>query len=211
MSRTGRPRTFADDQVVGGAMDVFWRRGYAATSMRELKDEVGVLPGSLYAAFGDKHALFLRALERCADGMRATGASIPLDGPVLPRLREILADVLAGARTDPGRGCMLGNTATELLPEDESAGQVVRGAFRAMEDAIEQALAAARRTGEIRADVDCGAQARHLVVVMQGLHVVARAEPDPQRLADAIDAALASLMPDASGASSARSGQGGGS
>lgn len=195
MARTGRPRGFADDQVVDGAKDVFWRRGYAATSLRELKDELGVLPGSLYAAFGDKRALFLRALERYADDTREVAASIPLGSPVLPRLRAILGDVLAAARTAPGRGCMLGNTAAELLPGDDDAGRVVRGAFRALEGAIEQALTAAQRTGEIRADIDCGAHARHLVIVLQGLHVVARAEPDPHRLDDAIHAALALLTP----------------
>lgn len=195
VSRTGRPRTFADDQVVNGAKDVFWRRGYAATSLRELKDELGVLPGSLYAAFGDKHALFLRALECYAGDTREVASSIPLDGPVLPHLREILGDVLAAARSAPGRGCMLGNTAAELLPGDEDAARVVRGAFKALESAIEQALAAAQRTSEIRTDIDCGAQARHLVIVMQGLHIVARAEPDPQRLDDAIHAALALLTP----------------
>jgi TetR/AcrR family transcriptional regulator, transcriptional repressor for nem operon len=193
--RTGRPRSFDDDQVVNGAKDVFWRRGYAATSLRELKDELGVLPGSLYGAFGDKHALFLRALERYADDTRGAASSILADGPVLPRIGELLSEVLAAARTAPGRGCMLGNTATELLPRDEAAGRVVRGAFGALENAIEQALAVAQRAGEIREDIDCAAQARLLVVLMQGLHVVARAEPDPHRLDDVVHVALASLTP----------------
>ena len=195
VSRTGRPRSFDDDHVVNGAKDVFWQRGYAATSLRELKDELGVLPGSLYGAFGDKHALFLRALERYADDTREAAASLQTDGPVLPRIRELLANVLAAARTAPGRGCMLGNTATELLPRDEAAGHVIRGAFRTLEGAIEQALATAQQAGEIREDVDCGAQARLLVTLMQGLHVVARAEPDPYRLDDVIHITLASLTP----------------
>jgi TetR/AcrR family transcriptional repressor of nem operon len=195
MPRTGRPRSFDDDHVVNGAKDVFWRRGYAATSLRELKSELGVLPGSLYGAFGDKHSLFLRALERYADHTREAAASIVGDGPALPRIGELLTDVLAAACTAPGRGCMLGNTAAELLPGDEAAGQVIRGAFGALEGAIEQALAAAQQTGEIREDIDCGAQARLLVTLMQGLHVVARAEPDPHRLDDVVHTALASLRP----------------
>jgi TetR/AcrR family transcriptional regulator, transcriptional repressor for nem operon len=70
---------------------------------------------------------------------------------------------------------------------------VVRAAFHELEGAVAQALALAQRTGEIRDDVDCEAQARLLVVVTQGLHVVARAEPDPRRLEDVVDAALAPL------------------
>lgn len=195
MPRTGRPRSFDDDQVVGGAKDVFWRRGYATTSLRDLKDELGVLPGSLYGAFGDKHALFLRALQRYADDTREAAASIAAGGPVLPRIGELLNNVLLAAGTAPGHGCMLGNTATELLPHDEAAGQVVRGAFGALERVIEQALATAQRAGEVRADIDCGAQARLLVTLVQGLHVVARAERDPRRLDDVVQAALASLSP----------------
>lgn len=195
MSRTGRPRSFNDEHVVTGAKELFWRRGYAATSLRELRDELGVLPGSLYGAFGDKHALFLRALQRYADDTRASAASILADGPVLPRLGELLGSVLDAARTAAGRGCMLGNTATELLPHDQAAGSVVRGAFRVLENALTHALTAAQQTGEIRADVDCAAQARLLLALMQGLHVIARAEPDPRRLGDAVHAALAALTP----------------
>jgi TetR/AcrR family transcriptional regulator, transcriptional repressor for nem operon len=193
--RTGRPRSFDDELVVDGAKDVFWQRGYAATSMRELKDELGVLPGSLYGAFGDKHALFLRALQRYADDARGAAASLITEGLVLPRIGELLTDVLTAARTSPGRGCMLGNTAAELLPHDDTARQVISTAFGALEGAIEQALTIARHNGEIRQDIDCGTQARLLVALMQGLHIVARAESDPHRLDDVVHAALAPLEP----------------
>jgi len=196
MARTGRPRSFDDNQVVNGAKDVFWQQGYAATSMRDLKQTLGVLPGSLYGAFGDKHALFLRALQVYADDGRGVAASLVADGPVLPRLRELLTDVLSAARIAPGRGCMLGNTAAEVLPDDDVVGKVIRSAFRELESAIEHALRLSQQAGETREDVDCGAQARLLVALMQGLHVVARAEDDPQRLQDTVDAALSPLAYD---------------
>ncbi|TDD37517.1 TetR family transcriptional regulator [Actinomadura sp. KC06] len=200
MPRTGRPRSFDDGQVAAEALELFWRRGYAATSLRDLKDELGVLPGSLYAAFGDKHGLFLRALERYVDAAREQAAELSGDGAgdgaVLPRIRALLLSVLEGARATPGRGCMLGNTAAELLPADETAARLVHDGFGALETGLAQALQIAQRSGEVRPDVDCGAQARLLLALMQGLHVVARAEPTPHRLADAIDAALAPLTGD---------------
>ncbi|MFI0367018.1 TetR/AcrR family transcriptional regulator [Actinomadura sp. 1N219] len=196
MPRTGRPRSFDDGQVAAEALELFWRRGYAATSLRDLKDGLGVLPGSLYAAFGDKHGLFLRALERYVDAAREQAAELPGDGTVLPRIRTLLLSVLEAAQATPGRGCMLGNTAAELLPGDETAGRLVQDGFGALEAGLAQALQAAQRSGEIRPDVDCGAQARLLLALMQGLHVVARAETDPHRLADAIDAALVPLTGD---------------
>ncbi|NUS44549.1 MAG: TetR/AcrR family transcriptional regulator [Mycobacteriaceae bacterium] len=193
MPRTGRPRAFDDGQVVLGARDVFWQRGYAATSMRELKENLGVFPGSLYGAFGDKHALFLRALERYSDDTRTAAAALAAPGPWLPRIAEMLLDVLTAAEAAPGRGCMLGNTAAELLPQDHAAGRVVREAYGALEQAITAALSRAQAAGEVRADVDCAVQGRVLLVLMQGLHIVARAEPDPRRLQDVIHAALATV------------------
>ncbi|WP_141578709.1 TetR/AcrR family transcriptional regulator [Actinomadura sp. WMMA1423] len=193
MPRTGRPRTFDDDQIVGSALELFWRRGYAATSFRDLKEDLGVLPGSLYGAYGSKHALFLRALGRYVDATREQADAMAAEGPVLPRIRALLLDVLQAARSAPGRGCMLGNSAAELLPEDEAVGRLVHGGFSALEDGLTQALRAAQRSGEVRPGIDCGAQARLLLALMQGLHVLARAEPDPLRLADAVDAALAAL------------------
>ncbi|MFI0446793.1 TetR/AcrR family transcriptional regulator [Actinomadura sp. 6N118] len=193
MPRTGRPRSFDQDQVVEGALELFWRRGYTATSLRDLKGGLGILPGSLYAAYGDKHTLFLRALERYVNAARGQAAEVAAEGPFLPRIRELLLSVLQAAQTTPGRGCMLGNTAAELLPEDQAALQLVHGGFGALENGLEEALKAAQQSGEVRPDIDCGAQARLLLALMQGLHILARAEADPRRLTDAIDAALTAL------------------
>ena len=62
-----RPRSFDENQVVDRAMELFWTKGYEATSVSDLTAELGVHPGSLYRTFGDKHALFLRALTRYRD------------------------------------------------------------------------------------------------------------------------------------------------
>ncbi len=59
-----RPREFDLNQVLEKAMDVFWKQGYHATSISDLTEAMGLLRGSVYAAFGDKHQLFLAALER---------------------------------------------------------------------------------------------------------------------------------------------------
>jgi TetR/AcrR family transcriptional repressor of nem operon len=193
VARTGRPRSFDDQQTVEGAKASFWRHGYAATSMRDLGEELDVLPGSLHGAYGSKHALFLLALERYAAAGREATASLLDDVPVLPHLRRLLRDALDAARAAPGRGCMLGNTATELLPGDTAAARVVRHGFADLEQAIERALRLGQESGEIRADLESGPQARLLLALIQGLHVTARAEADPRRLEDAIDAALAPL------------------
>jgi TetR/AcrR family transcriptional repressor of nem operon len=192
MPRTGRPRSFTESEVVDAATDMFWQHGYAATSMQRLGKEADVLPGSLHAAFGDKHTLFVRALERYTQGQRDFGASLQGAGPVLPRLRQMMYAIGDAAATDHPRGCMLGNTATELV-DDATASGIVRDAFAELETSIAQALRRAQRDGEIQPDLDVDGYARALVALMQGLHVLARVETDPNRLHAAVDAALAPL------------------
>ena len=192
MPRTGRPRTFVESDVVDTASDVFWQHGYAATSMQRLGERAGLLPGSLHAAFGDKHALFLRALEHYTQGQRKFGASLQEAGPVLPRLRQMMHGIAAAAARDDPRGCMLGNTVTELS-DDATATRIVRDAFAELEASVARALERAQGDGEVTVGIDPRRYACALVALMQGLHVLARVEPDPARLRSAVDAALAPL------------------
>jgi TetR/AcrR family transcriptional repressor of nem operon len=190
--RTGRPRNFSEAAVIEAATEVFWQQGYDGTSVQRLGERVGVLPGSLHAAFGDKHALFVRALEHYTQGQRDAGAWLQEPGPVLPRLREMMYGIAAGAETEHPRGCMLGNTATELAT-DPTATKIVRDAFGELETVLALSLARAQSDGEVTGEIDPASYARLLVAIMQGLHVLARVETDSQRLRDTVDAALACL------------------
>ncbi|MDX6341589.1 MAG: TetR/AcrR family transcriptional regulator, transcriptional repressor for nem operon, partial [Trebonia sp.] len=92
-------------------MELFWTRGYEATSVSDLTAELGVHPGSLYRTFGDKRMLFLRALARYRDSQARTLAPALLaGGPVLPRIRAVLIGFieLAVEQENP-RGCLVAN------------------------------------------------------------------------------------------------------
>jgi TetR/AcrR family transcriptional repressor of nem operon len=197
MPRTGRPRGFSESAVIEAATEIFWQYGYDGTSVQRLGEHAGVLPGSLHAAFGDKHALFVRALEHYAQKQRDAGQWLQQPGPVLPRLREMMYGIAAAAETEHPRGCMLGNTATELAT-DAAAAKMVREAFVELEAAVAHALARAQTEGEVTDEIDPDSYARVLLATMQGLHVLARVETDRQRLRDAVDAALARVIADPS-------------
>ncbi len=195
MARTGRPREFDEETVVDAAKELFWTRGYEATSVQDLVDGLNVGRASLYAAFGDKHGLFLRALARYVADTRAVTEGLDAEGPVLPRIRAVLLAALHPDRARGARGCLLGNTAVERGGSDSASAESVRAGFAVLEDGFRRALERGRATGELPAGVDPAVQARRLVVVLQGLQVVVRAEPEPARLTDAVDAALAGLRP----------------
>src|SRR5258705_9051265 len=120
MASVARPRSFDEEHVVDRAMELFWTKGYEATSVSDLTAELGVHPGSLYRTFGDKHALFLRALARYRETQaRALAPALLAGGPALPRVRAVLVGFieLAAEQEDPP-GCLVANTGGELLPRD---------------------------------------------------------------------------------------------
>jgi TetR/AcrR family transcriptional repressor of nem operon len=112
--------------------------------------------------------------------------------PVLPELRALLQEALQRPAGGPARGCLLGNTAVELASVDADAADVVRDGLARTEEAFRLAIERAYVTGELPRR-NAAAQARMLVALVQGLQVVSRAEPDPERLNDAVDAGLAAL------------------
>src|ERR1700749_4846164 len=112
-SPRGRPRSFDVDAAIERAMGVFWSRGYHATALPDLLHATRLSRGSLYAAFGDKHGLFLRALDRyIADALTRIDAELdPRRGPVAG-LRAWLAGYVDRTRRANGRrGCLLVATA----------------------------------------------------------------------------------------------------
>jgi TetR/AcrR family transcriptional regulator, transcriptional repressor for nem operon len=132
----GRPRSFDVEAAVERAMAVFWTRGYHATALPDLLRATRLSRGSLYAAFGDKHSLFLRALDRyIADALTRMdiefdSRSEPVDG-----LRTWLAGYVDRTTGAKGRrGCLLVATAMELAGEDAEVGRRVASFFKAMED-----------------------------------------------------------------------------
>ena len=199
MARTGRPRAFDTQQALASARDLFWSRGYAATSVQDLVDELGVQRGSLYAAFGDKHDLYLKAVALYAKENREHLEALLQDGPVLPALRRMLLEpsALTGAPDHPQgrRGCLVGNTTAELVPGDEEARALAAAAYDGFIEAVTAALARAQATGEVATSAAPEVQARLLLLLFQGSALVSRAHPDRERLAASIDAALDALRP----------------
>jgi TetR/AcrR family transcriptional regulator, transcriptional repressor for nem operon len=191
-----RPREFDEDDVVARATDLFWRRGYHATSVRDLGDALGLSASSLYRTFGDKHALFLRAL----DHYRATDSAEARDhllrpGPAPEVLREWLIRMVdlpeEGAAA---RGCFVVNTATELGADDPTVDERTQAAFAVTRDSLREVLERGRRDGELRADLDVAATAESLFTLVLGLRVRARAGHGPAELRGVVDATVRSLQ-----------------
>jgi TetR/AcrR family transcriptional repressor of nem operon len=191
----GRPREFDPDVAVDRAMDVFWRKGYAGTTPRDLVEELGIGKGSLYGTFGSKRALFGRALRRYRELQGdALTRIIDQPGPVKSRLRAALMFIVEANAADPGRrGCLAVNTAAELAGADPGAAGDVRRMFERNQDAIEAVIAEGQRAGEIRSDIPAPALAAHMLTTGIGLQLLAKTVRDPLDLTQVVDAAIGSL------------------
>ena len=173
-----RPKAFNPDEALEKAMHVFWHKGYEATSMEDLLTAMDLNRGSLYATFGDKRGLFLKAMDRyCAGGGIGSGMSIlKQPGPALPLIRQFIDHMLEFGLADPlRRGCMITNTVMELAPHEKDIAKRLSGRLQMAEEAFFQLLTRAKEEGELDKDKDPRALARVLVTMMQGTIVMIKA------------------------------------
>lgn len=170
----GRPRSFDRDAALEKAMEVFWSKGYEATSISDLTEAMGINPPSLYAAFGDKERLFLAAVERYQEDR---GASCPYcDEPTargaIERLLTYMAEELT-ASTHP-KGCMVmmaAATATSASRELQATLARNRAESRArVRERIERGI----RDGDVPAGTDAGALADFYGTILTGMSMQAR-------------------------------------
>ncbi|WP_432169634.1 TetR/AcrR family transcriptional regulator [Streptomyces sp. 1222.5] len=200
-----RPRTFDEDTILDRAMLLFWRKGYEATAMSDLVEGLGLGRGSIYAAFGDKHRLFLRALTRYLDHQsRLLASALSDDGPALTQLRQVLEQLLQADESCSGAGCFSVNSMAELLPHDQEVAALARDSLQTAEDAFTRQLERAAGDGELSAAVSPRQGAMLLVTLVQGLQIVRKAQPDPAYAISCLDAAFALLDGTAAPAMAAR-------
>ncbi|MBJ7405910.1 MAG: TetR/AcrR family transcriptional regulator [Bradyrhizobium sp.] len=188
----GRPRSFDVDAAVERAMDVFWSRGYHATALPDLLRATKLSRGSLYAAFGDKHSLFLRALDRyIADALARMDVEFdPRNDPVDGLRAYLVGYVERTSGSNGRRGCLLVATAMELAGGDADVGRRVARFFKAMETKVTETLSRAKAAGRLADGVEPATAARILVCFVEGLRVVGKTAPPRTTSQAAVDALI---------------------
>ncbi|WP_423464900.1 TetR/AcrR family transcriptional regulator [Promicromonospora sp. MS192] len=196
-----RPRQFDEDAVLHAVCDQFWDAGYAATSLQDLMRVSGLGKGSLYAAFGDKHELFLRVLRRYVESLEQ-GLRRSVDAA--PRAIDALRNFLVATAGDPDgasarRGCLLANSTTELAAADPVVATEARQAYEATTAVLAEAVRRAQAEGDLPDTSDPVRTARALLAAQQGLTFMGRTGMDVGTLAETARSLAAQLLPPASG------------
>lgn len=177
-------------------MLVFWHQGYRATSVKDLEDATRLKPGSLYHAFGNKRALFLRVIDHYVDRVITARVRnyLESDGPPLEELREFITSAFAHvSKGSPSPACLLLNTAVELGMEDPEVYSRVATGMRLVERGLERQIARARERREVAECVDPRAAARGLAVAFQGILVASRMTSRRTALLELTDQAMDQL------------------
>ena len=190
MKVLGRPAEYDKERSLNAALAVFWRKGYEATSLADLCEAMGMSKSTLYAVFGDKHQLFLSAIQAYSDDLLAElRKSCELSAAPLEFIEQILRSVAreAGPRGER-RGCLVMNSATEFAQSDRDVARIVGHTLEQMAGVFATALARARRDGKIQVGAP-GAMALYLVSTIAGMKTMVkggRSEHELQLLVDMV-------------------------
>jgi AcrR family transcriptional regulator len=192
--RMGRPRSFDIDRALDRALAVFWRKGYEGASLSDLTKAVGVNRPSLYAAFGDKEALFRKALDRYLKGPAAyTQEALrePTARAVVERMLLGAAD-LNTARRNPG-GCLMVQGALACGEAADSIRQELTACRAAGEAAMRRRFERAKSEGDLPANVNPADLARYIATVLYGMAVQAAGGASRSKLQRVVEMALRTL------------------
>ena len=172
--KTGRPISFDKEAALEAAMLLFWERGFEGSSIADLTRVMGLNPSSIYAAFGDKHALFALAVQRYL-GSRASYATDALAEPTLEKVIRALFDNTVAFLTTPGHPptCMTLAGAMGSSVDAAPARDLMTEIRRQNEVAIKQRLQQARAAGELPAEININDYTRYLSTLLAGLSIQA--------------------------------------
>jgi AcrR family transcriptional regulator len=186
----GRPRSFDRDAALGAAMEVFWKKGYEATSIHDLTDAMGINPPSLYAAFGDKEHLYLAAVERYQQWRREqVGRTLDEEPTARAAIERLLHEyVVELTKTCHPAGCMLASASCASASADaqEALAERRSQARRRLKERIDRGV----REGDVPKGTDTAELADFFTTVVTGVAMRAKDGASRRSLLASVEAAM---------------------
>ncbi|MGG2104587.1 MULTISPECIES: TetR/AcrR family transcriptional regulator [Lysinibacillus] len=190
-----RTREFDEGQVLEAAMQLFWEKGYEATSLSDLTSRMGIQRPSIYSTFGDKRELFEAALRRYTTS-RASDIRSRLQkyASVKEAFSIFFADIITEEyEEDLSKGCFCINTMVELAPHDEKFEVLTREHQMYLAVIFQETIERGIQTGELDANTDAKSLAQALIVALIGITVMMKSRPQRSFVDNAVAATLTLL------------------
>ena len=187
----GRPRNFDIDRALDQAMLVFWRKGYNGTSMPDLTEAMGIKRPSLYAAFGNKEALFEKVLDRYRNGP-ASYVDRAIENPTSREVFESLLHGVIELLTDPDHpgGCLFVQAGLGRVEPADPIHRELAGRRLAGEDDIRQRFERAEREGDLPSGFTASSLARYTASLLWGMSVLSAGGADREKLTEVAEHAI---------------------
>ncbi|OPH58392.1 transcriptional regulator [Paenibacillus ferrarius] len=191
----GRTREFDEEKVLDAAMQLFWEKGYEATSLSDLTSRMGIQKPSIYAAFGDKKELFEAALRKYMMSRASQVRTRLQKNPsVKDAFRAFFESVVADEYTENrSRGCFCINTMVELAPHDEKFEILTREHQMYLSVIFQETIERGIQSGELQIGVNAKALSQALIVSLIGLTVIMKSRPERSFVDNTIEVTLTLL------------------
>jgi len=190
-----RTKDFDENEVLSKAMELFWSKGYNATSMEDLVGGLGISRSSLYDTYTDKHTLFIKALEQYQQmGMMKIREILNSPGTAKETVRKLIEQVTTGLTDGKKRtGCFMVNAEVEVAQYDKKVNNLVCSHDRQLEEIFYEIIQKGKKAGEIKNRQDARVLARFFSNTIKGIHVTAKSTADKSIFKDIIALAVSTL------------------
>jgi TetR/AcrR family transcriptional repressor of nem operon len=187
-----RNKDFDEDEVLNKAVCLFWHKGYNATSMQVLVDHLGISRSSLYDTYGDKHNLYLKALEyyQNSNGKKMCDivANTTSSKEAIKQLLEFITDNLLNDKQR--KGCFIVNAGVEVAPHDAEVMKIILKNEQQVEDVFFKAIEKGQKSGEITNNQDSRSLARFISNTIKGIQVSVKSTKSKEVFSDVIETTL---------------------
>lgn len=190
-----RPKNFNKEEVLNNAMQLFWQKGYEATSIQDLVAHLGINKQSLYDTFGDKQTLYLSALRNYRQENEIGFNNLcPENGSVKETFKSFFENVINNICDDSQKkGCFLNNAAVELAANNEEISKVCLEGMQTIEKKFSKLIKHGQARGEIKKELDADGAASFFYVVLNGLRTIGKIKEDRNKLEAIVENTLSIL------------------
>lgn len=190
-----RTKDFDENEVLTKAIQLFWHKGYNGTSMQDLVDGLGISRSSLYDTYGDKHTLYIKALESYQNaGARKIQEIINDSATAKVIIKQLLELATGDLLVDQQhKGCFMVNAEVEVAPHDTEVNNLVCKNDQQMEQAFFEVIQKGKDSGEIKNRQDARALARFIFNAMKGMRVTGKSTTDKSVFDDIINLTVSAL------------------
>lgn len=190
-----RTKQFNEEEVLNKAMELFWKKGFHATSIQDLVDYLGINRASIYDTYGGKNALFDKAFQNYREISFDSLSTLLLAEPDIKKgFRKLFQLAIEDIRTDAmQKGCFVVNTITELVPGDSILLEKLKQNSANAEQLFTSYIQKGIEEGNIDASKNAKAIAFTIFTLFNGLRVLAKIEQNSQKLTEMVDTGLSIL------------------